>query len=277
MEKDGVRSDLLEVSSELATKIEQLLHRLCTWPRNGWIWEWRQLSLPKHWQLRVGDDERLKRVARHLLQWYPVQEDTETVVLPYGCGLGHVQRITSIEFRRNSGCDLEVLCEVLRPAEAPSPQFLAAPSLLRIIAGSKEDRSCGGDVEDEAVVEFDASPGTTAEGLFTIESQTWLTTTGPLTSVTVLFAKFANGQYGRSLLEQLHSDKDIRSCTYTSTSSFVWATPLTVTIGMENLDLLSVSNSLEPKTLLRTMCMEAPESIKKCLTSGFVDEVAGFA
>ena len=36
---------------------------------------------------RKGDDERLKRVARYLhghldyMQWYPVQEDTETVVL----------------------------------------------------------------------------------------------------------------------------------------------------------------------------------------------------
>ena len=36
---------------------------------------------------REGDDERLKRVARHLhghpdcMQWYPVQEDTDTIVL----------------------------------------------------------------------------------------------------------------------------------------------------------------------------------------------------
>ena len=36
---------------------------------------------------REGDDERLKRVARYLhghpdyIQWYPVQEETKTVVL----------------------------------------------------------------------------------------------------------------------------------------------------------------------------------------------------
>ena len=36
---------------------------------------------------REGDDERLKRVARYLhghpdnLQWYPFQEDTDTVVV----------------------------------------------------------------------------------------------------------------------------------------------------------------------------------------------------
>ena len=38
-----------------------------------------------------GDDERLKRVARFLhglpdyVQWYPVQEDTETVVFVHKC------------------------------------------------------------------------------------------------------------------------------------------------------------------------------------------------
>ena len=42
----------------------------------------------------------------------------------------------------------------------PSLQFPVAPSLLRIFVGFKEDRFCGGDVEDEAVVKLDASPGT---------------------------------------------------------------------------------------------------------------------
>ena len=43
-----------------------------------------------------------------------------------------------------------------------SLQFPVAPSLLRVFAGSKEiDGSCGGDVEDEVVVELDESPGTT--------------------------------------------------------------------------------------------------------------------
>ena len=34
--------------------------------------------------------------------------------------------------------------------------------------------------------------------------------TGPLTSVTVLFAKLAKGQYGRSVLVQLHSDETVK-------------------------------------------------------------------
>ena len=61
MEKEGDRSDRPEVSAKLATK------------------HWRQLS--------SGDNERLKRVARYLhgnpdyVQWYPIQEETNTVVL----------------------------------------------------------------------------------------------------------------------------------------------------------------------------------------------------
>ena len=74
-------------------------------------------------------------------------------------------------------------------------QFPEAPWLLRIFAGSKEANKCrGGDVEDEAVVELDDSPGTAdgtkfsvlQKGLISIFGQTWLT-------FTVLFAKFVKG------------------------------------------------------------------------------------
>ena len=94
----------------------------------------------------------------------------------------------------------------------PSLQFPVSPSLLRIFAGSTEtDRSCGGDVEDEAVAEFDESPGTTNWTKFSVlQRVTWLTTTKPLIRVTVLFAKFAQGQHGRSILEQLHSDENMK-------------------------------------------------------------------
>ena len=34
--------------------------------------------------------------------------------------------------------------------------------------------------------------------------------TGPLIRVTVLFTKFAKRQYGKSILEQLHSDKNMK-------------------------------------------------------------------
>ena len=61
---------------------------------------------------------------------------------------------------------------------------------------------------------LDDSPGNTKgtkfSNLHRVLGQTWLTTIGPLISVTVLFAKLAEGQYGRSVLEQLHSDENIK-------------------------------------------------------------------
>ena len=129
-----------------------------------------------------------------------------------------------------------------------SLQFPVAPTLLRVFAGSKEiDRSCGGDVEDEVVVELDDSPGTTkrnevlgfAESLLPVLGQTWLATTGPLTSVTVLFAKLAKGQYGRSVLEQLQSDESFED--HARTLALLHSSgppPLAVTTVMGVLDLL---------------------------------------
>ena len=43
----------------------------------------------------------------------------------------------------------------------PLPQCSETSSLLRVFAGSNEiDESCGGDVEEEVLVELDVSPGT---------------------------------------------------------------------------------------------------------------------
>ena len=89
----------------------------------------------------------------------------------------------------------------LHSPATPSLQFPVAPSSLRIFAGCIEiDRFCGGDVEEKVVGELDDSPRTTygtkfsvsAEGLIPILGETWLTTIGPLISVTALFTKFAN-------------------------------------------------------------------------------------
>ena len=56
----------------------------------------------------------------------------------------------------------------------PSLQFPAGPSLLRVFAGSKETgRSCGGDVEDDAVVELDDSPGPTNGTKFSVLFRVW--------------------------------------------------------------------------------------------------------
>ena len=76
-------------------------------------------------------------------------------------------------------CDLVVLCEVLLPfgntfTVAVSPaipllQSSVASSLLRVFAGSNErDRSCGGDIDEEVVVELDDSPGCTNGTKFSV-------------------------------------------------------------------------------------------------------------
>ena len=83
-----------------------LFHGLCTRPRIDWIWKRRQLSSPKPWHFRERVTTNVSNVL-HLhghpdyLQWYPFQEDTYSC-FDHGCRLGHVQRITPIEFRWDS-------------------------------------------------------------------------------------------------------------------------------------------------------------------------------
>ena len=92
--------------------------------------------------------------------------------------------------------------------------------------------------------------------------------------VTVLFARLAKGQYGRSDFEQLHSDEKIwRSCTKLaplySSGPLHWLSPL-----FWVLDLLRVSNSPELKSFSLACAQKAPESITKCRSSGFVEKGA---
>ena len=74
-----------------------------------------------------------------------------------------------------------------------------------------------------------------------------------LSDVSVFFAKLAKGHYGRSILEQLHSDENMK-------------------IMHINLRFFRVSDS---PWLLLNICIEAPESITKCLSlsSGFSNRV----
>ena len=114
-------------------------------------------------------------------------------------------------------CDLEVLCEVLQPFGNTFPVAVSRNSFdfAYLLAPMKQIDPAKGDVEEKVVAELDDSPGTThgtkisvlQKGLIPIFGQTWLTTTGPLASATVLFAKLAKGHYGGSILEQLHSEK----------------------------------------------------------------------
>ena len=111
MEKEGNRSDRPKVSAELATK-----HRAAVARGVYFAQDRRDLGMvavelaPTKAIPREGDDERLKRVARYLhghpdyLQGYPVQEDTDTVVLTTNVDWG-----TCKESRRsNSGETLQL-------------------------------------------------------------------------------------------------------------------------------------------------------------------------
>ena len=90
VEKEGDRSDRPEVSAELATKHRAAVARVVYLgqDRIDWIWEWR-VELAKTVAIpREGDNERLNRVVRSLhgnpdyVQWYPLQEETNTVSCP---------------------------------------------------------------------------------------------------------------------------------------------------------------------------------------------------
>ena len=81
------------------------------------------------------------------------------------------------------------------------------------------DTSCGTDVEDVAVVELNDSRGITNGTKFSVLlkfvsrlfcGQTGLATIGPLIRETVLIAKFSKGQCGNNILEQLHSDENMK-------------------------------------------------------------------
>ena len=87
MEKEGDRSDRPEVSAELATKHRAAVARVVYLAQDRLDLGVAVVELAKTMAVpRVGDDKRLKRVARYLhghttnVQWYPVQEDTNTFV-----------------------------------------------------------------------------------------------------------------------------------------------------------------------------------------------------
>ena len=88
LEKEGNRSDRPEVRAELATKHRAAVARVVYLAQDRLDLGVAAVELAKIMAIpREGDDERLKRVARYLhghpdyMQWYPIQEDTETVVL----------------------------------------------------------------------------------------------------------------------------------------------------------------------------------------------------
>ena len=92
VEKDGDRSDGPEVSAELATKHRAAVARVVYLAHDrldlgvAAVELAKTMAIPREGD-REGDKERLKRVARYLhgnpdyVQWYPLQEETNTVVL----------------------------------------------------------------------------------------------------------------------------------------------------------------------------------------------------
>ena len=91
IEKEGDRSDRPEVSAELATKHRAAVARVVYLAQDRLDLGVAAVELAKTMATpREDDNERLKRVARYLqgnpdyVQWYPIQEETNTVVL-YTC------------------------------------------------------------------------------------------------------------------------------------------------------------------------------------------------
>ena len=144
-----------------------------------------------------------------------------------------------------------------------SLQFPEDPSSLRVFPERNETkRNCGSDVEHEDAVEVDDSPVTTRGTKFS----TWLTTTGTLESLNVLFAKLAKGQYGRSVLEQLHSDENMKIMHIHL--RFFTRLDLQLAVTALGFQISRVSNCSELKSFLLNMCIEAPESITNYRSSG---------
>ena len=108
-EKEGDRSDRPEVSAEPATKHRAAVARVVYLAQDRLDLGVAAVELDKTMAIpREGDDERLKCVARYqhghpdYLQWYTLSGRHGYSCFDHGCPLGHMQRIMSIEFRRDS-------------------------------------------------------------------------------------------------------------------------------------------------------------------------------
>ena len=174
-------------------------------------------------------------------------------------------------------CDLEILCEGPPAVRVYLPQFPATPllqssgasSLLRMFDGSNEaDRSYGGNVEEEVVVELDDSPGTANGTHFwsDVAHYHWATHECNRALGSLEYPR-ATAQ-GRKYVDHAHTLALLHS-----SGPLHWL----VNTVMGVLDLLRVSNSPELKSFSLDMCIEVPESITKCLSSGYFEEGAGIS
>ena len=116
-------------------------------------WEWRSIEVsPRHLVPQVsaelaktmaipreGDDERLKRVARYLhghpdyLQWYPFQEDTDTIVVTTDADWA-----TCKEPRRsNSGGTLQMVNHLIAAWSRVQPRIALSSGEAELYAGMR--------------------------------------------------------------------------------------------------------------------------------------------
>ena len=103
VEGEGDRSERAEVSAEVATKHRAAAARVVFLAQDRLDLGVAAVELAKTMAVpREGDDERLKRVVRYPdYIMIPSLGRNETSSFDHGCRLGHVQRVTWIEFRRH--------------------------------------------------------------------------------------------------------------------------------------------------------------------------------
>ena len=140
VEKEGVRSDRPAVSAELATKHRAAVAQVVHLAQDRLVLGVAAVELAKTMTIpREGDDERLKRVVRYLhgrpdyMQRYPVQEETNTVVLTTDADWA-----TCRESRRsNSGRTLQLGNHLIAALSRVQPRIALSSGEAELYAGMR--------------------------------------------------------------------------------------------------------------------------------------------
>ena len=152
-----------------------------------------------------------------------------------------------------------------------SLQFPGAPSLLRVLAGSEGiDRSCGGDVEEEVLVEL----------MVVLELPKKRSSRLCRRSASRFGSVVARDHWATHKCHRVHSkacQRPIRQEEFSNENMKImhlrFFIRLDLSIGRHH--CYGGSGSPELKSFLLNVCTEAPESITNCRSSGFVEEGAG--
>ena len=140
VEKDGDRSDGLELSAELAKKHRAAVARVVYLAQDRLDLGVAAVELAKPVAVpKAGGNERLKRVARYLhghpdhIQWYPVQEETNQIVLTTDA-----EWATCKESRRsNSGCTLQLGDHLIAAWSRVQPRIALSSGEAELYAGMR--------------------------------------------------------------------------------------------------------------------------------------------